>query len=357
MTTTQTTETGAPAEKQTAAKETTLPLLHLSSSPHVRSAISVPLIMKCVCLAMVPAFVASVVFFGWKALTLTAASVIAAVGTEWIINRLLKRPQTIGDYSAVITGVLVAFNVPSGLPIWMVVIGSAFAVGVAKMVFGGLGSNFINPALAGRAFLMANFPAAMTTWTIPNFGNINGLVDGVSSATPLGAIKIAFANGNYQAATFADAFKELLLGNVGGSLGETSAIALLLGGIFLIAVRIVDIRIPLSYIATVFLLFWIANGTGSYFTLDALITPTFHILAGGLMLGAFFMATDMVTSPITPNGRILFGIGCGLLTFVIRKYGGYPEGVSYSILLMNLTVPLIDRYTRPTIYGEVAKRD
>ncbi|MFP4162954.1 MAG: RnfABCDGE type electron transport complex subunit D [Chitinispirillaceae bacterium] len=356
MTTLQTNPKGAVEEKQTSAPKVAVPELHLSSSPHFRAGVTVPIIMMVVILAMIPAFAASVIFYGWRAIILTAASVGSAVGTEWLINRFLKRPQTIGDFSAVITGILVAFNVPPMLPIWMVVIGSAFAIGVAKMVFGGLGANFINPALAGRAFLMANFPAAMTSFSAPFFGNMSG-IDGITAATPLEAIKTAFAEGTYQTTQYADALKELFLGNVGGSIGETSAVALLLGGIFLMAIRVVDYRIPLSYIGTVFALFWIANGSGGHFTLSSLVTPTYHVLAGGLLLGAFFMATDMVTSPITPRGRILFGFGCGVLTFVIRKFGGYPEGVSYSILLMNLVVPLIDRYTRPTIYGEVVKRD
>lgn len=363
MTTLETKEKGAVAQEQTTAPKIVVPELHLSSSPHVRAGVTVPKVMLIVILAMIPAFAASVAFYGFRAIILTVASVAAAVGTEWLINHFLKRPQTIGDFSAAVTGILVAFNLPPDIPFWMAIVGSAFAIGVAKMVFGGLGGNFINPALAGRAFLMANWPAAMTSFSAPAFGNIDGLssatagVDGVSAATPLGAIKTAFTEGTYQTAHFADGLKELFLGNVGGCIGETSALALLLGGLFLLAIRVVDFRIPLSYIATVFLLFWVANGSGSHFTLSSLVTPTYHVLAGGLMLGAFFMATDMVTSPITPKGRILFGIGCGVLTFVIRKYGGYPEGVSYSILLMNLVVPLIDRYTRPTIYGEVVKRD
>jgi electron transport complex protein RnfD len=312
--------------------------------------------MLLVIIAMTPSFIASIIFFGFKAILLTAVCVGASVGTEWVINSAFKKTQTIGDLSAVVTGILVAFNLPPSLPLWMAALGSVFAIAVAKMVFGGLGANFINPALAGRAFLMANYPAEMTNFPPTNFGSVNGLADGISSATPLGAINAAFHNGSYQVSEFAQALPQLFLGNVGGTIGETSALAIIIGGIFLIAGRIIDFRIPLSYIGTVFFLFWIANGSGGYFTLESIITPTFHILAGGLLLGAFFMATDMVTSPITPNGRIIFGAGCGILTFIIRKYGGYPEGVSYSILLMNLVVPLIDRYTRPTIYGEVKKR-
>jgi len=359
------------------------PQLHLSCSPHVRSTLSVPMIMKAVLLALLPAFIASVVFFGISAVLLTAVCVASAAGAEYLANKVMKRPQTISDCSAVITGVLVAFNVSPSLPLWMGALGSIFAIVVAKMVFGGLGCNFINPALAGRAFLMASYPAPMTSFKATNFGSINGLsassstsaltggaasatsgatstasaaVDAISSATPLEAIKFAAAEGSYSVSQFAGALKDLFLGNVGGCIGETSAVALLAGGIFLMAIRAIDFRIPLFYILTVFVLFWAANGTSTYFTADSLITPTFHILGGGLFLGAFFMATDPVTSPITPNGRIIFAVGCGVLTFVIRKFGGYPEGVSFSILLMNLVVPLIDRCTRPTIYGEVKKR-
>jgi electron transport complex protein RnfD len=306
------------------------------------------------------------------AVLITAVCIISAVASESAANLILKKSQSAGDLSAVVTGMLVAFNVSPSLPLWMAALGSVFAIVVAKMVFGGLGCNFINPALAGRAFLVASYPAPMTNFPPTKFGSINGLgeaasagssatpagsgVAAVSSATPMGAIKSAFADGSYAAADFAAALKDLFFGNVGGCIGETSALALLIGGIFLIAIRAVDIRIPLAYIATVFVLFWIANGTGTHFTAGALVAPTFHILGGGLFLGAFFMATDPVTSPITPRGRVIFGIGCGLLVFVIRKYGGYPEGVSYSILLMNLVVPLIDRCTRPAIYGEVKKR-
>ena len=405
--------------KPAAAKAFEPPRLHLSASPHVRSPLSVTKVMLAVIIALIPALAAAVIFFGASAAKLTAVCVVSAVAAEAVANLLLRRGQSIGDLSAVITGILVAFNLPPSLPLWMAALGSVFAIIVAKMVFGGLGCNFINPALAGRAFLVASYPAPMTAYPATVFGSVNGLagnvldvaapaaapaadavsaatpavadtissaadslvdtltaafstaadavssatsatsgsiVDAVSSATPLAAIKYAFAANSFNAGDFSTALADLFIGNVGGCIGETSALALLVGGIFLMAIRAVDVRIPLTYILTVFALFWIANGTGTHFTVNSLIAPTFHILGGGLFLGAFFMATDPVTSPITPRGRILFGVGCGILTFVIRKYGGYPEGVSFSILLMNLTVPLIDRYTRPAIYGEVKKR-
>lgn len=346
------------AEKNvpTAVERITATSIHLTSSPHIRHPETVTHIMVWVAVALLPACIASVVFFGTKALFLTAVAVVAAVVTEWAVGRLMKRPTSVGDFSAVVTGMLIAFNVPSELPWWMVALGSVFAIGVAKMAFGGLGANFINPALAGRAFLMASYPSAMTRFTPTVFGSMSG-IDGVTAATPLAEFKAAMANGSFQALDFQEALSNLFSGNVGGCLGETSAVALLLGGVFLLYKRIISLRIPLVFIGVVFLLNWLFNGTGSLFTSGAIIVPFYQILAGGLFLGAFFMATDMVTSPITPKGKILFAAGCGLLTFVIRKFGGYPEGVSYSILLMNLFVPLIERYTRPKIYGEVKRRD
>jgi len=394
------------------------PFLHLSTSPHIRSNITVSKIMLVVVAAMIPPLVSSVVFFGVEAALLVAVCVVAALATESVANLILRKSQSIGDFSAVVTGLLVAFNLPPTVPLWMAALGSVFAIAVAKMVFGGLGCNFINPALAGRAFLVASYPAPMTSYPPTLFGSVNGMpikvgeaadavssatsssastavadslsgavsaaadsladtaalaaskvvaaasdtvsvavsaIDAVSSATPLYVIKHVFTAHAYKASDFAPVLKDLFIGNVGGCIGETSSLALLIGGIFLISVRVIDFRIPLTYILTVFALFWLANGTGTFFTVESLIAPTFHILAGGLFLGAFFMATDPVTSPITPWGRVLFGMGCGALTFVIRKYGGYPEGVSFSILLMNLVAPLIDRCTRPKIYGEVKK--
>jgi electron transport complex protein RnfD len=354
-------------QSQTSVSQVSVPVqLDISSSPHIRHPETVPSIMVWVIIALLPAMAASYLFFGWRALFLTAISVITAVFVEWIFTSIQKKPATVGDFSAVLTGILLAFNVSPSLPWWMVVIGSAFAIAIAKMSFGGLGSNFINPALAGRAFIMACYPAAMTSWVPPNFGMSSGLggitaasasINATTSATPLSGIKIAMANGSFQALDFQDALVNLFIGNVGGCLGETSALALLIGAIILLYKRIIGFSIPGAYIGTVFLLFWIFNGTGDLLTSGAFIVPTYHVLAGGLFLGAFFMATDMVTSPITRKGKIIFGIGCGVLTFVIRKYGGYPEGVSYSILLMNLFVPHIERYTRPKIYGKVIKRD
>jgi Na+-translocating ferredoxin:NAD+ oxidoreductase subunit D len=341
------------------AADSAPPLLHISASPHIRYTDSVPSIMATVAIALVPAFAASVYFFGVRALILTAACIITALVSEWLIaTLLLKKGNTLGDFSALVTGILVAFNLPPQLPVWMAVLGTLFAIGVVKWTFGGLGNNFINPALAGRAFLMASYPAAMTAFSAPRNGLISGLragMDGITTATPLAAIKEAMAGNVFQALDFQHAIPNLFIGNIGGCIGETSALALLVGAILLWYKRIIGFAIPLSYIGTVFLLFWLFNGSGEWFTSDALIIPVYHILAGGLMLGALYMATDMVTSPIVPLGRLWFGVGCGVLTFVIRKFGGYPEGVSYSILLMNLVVPLLDRYARPRIYGKAAK--
>ncbi len=332
-------------------------LLQVSVSPHIRYRESVPSIMMAVVIALVPAFAASIFFFGLNALVLTATCIVFSLLTEWAIVRfLLKRPNTLGDFSALVTGILLAFNLPPDLPLWMAALGSIFAVGVVKWTFGGLGNNFINPALAGRAFLLASYAARMTSWSPTRLGSWYGAsVDGITGATPLEALSRISPTGKLSVLQFQEAIPNLFIGNVAGCIGETSAAALLLGAAFLWYRRIIGFRIPLLYIGTVFVLFWAFNGTGDHFNAAAMTVPLYHVLAGGLMLGALYMATDMVTSPITPVGRGIFAVGCGVLTFVIRKFGGYPEGVSYSILLMNLAVPLIDRYTRPRIYGKVAK--
>ncbi len=248
----------------------------------------------------------------------------------------IKKPITISDLSAVVTGLLLAMNLPAAAPIWVAIVGSAFAIIFAKQLFGGLGQNFINPALAGRAFLLASYPTEMTSWTSSgNFG-----VDAVAVATPLAQLK----GGVMPDASFTD----VLVGNIGGCLGETCAIALIIGGIYLIAKHVINWKVPVIYIATVFILTALIGRKG-------LRVPVYEIFAGGLMLGAFFMATDYASSPVTSKGQIIFALGCGLLTTLIRIFGGYPEGVSYSILIMNLTVPLIERLTEPTIFGALPK--
>jgi Na+-translocating ferredoxin:NAD+ oxidoreductase subunit D len=328
----------AGAEKRNNAEH----FLTVSVAPHIRQRESVRSIMIAVTLALLPALGVGVYVFGPRALYATLISVAAAILGEYAVGRFMKRETSISDFSAVVTGILVAYNVPHSVPLWMPAIGSFFAIGIAKMAFGGLGFNFVNPALAGRAFLMACYPTDMTVFGDPARGLIAG-IDDVTGATPLRYLKDAVAEGNVQALDLQDALPNLLWGNIGGCIGETSALALLLGAAFLWYKRIIGFSIPFSYVATVFILTWAFNGTGAWFTSEALTVPVYHVLAGGLMLGALYMATDMVTSPITPRGKIAFGFGCGLLTFAIRRYGGYPEGVSYSILLMNCVVPLLDR--------------
>jgi len=343
--------------------ETPDKLFILSSSPHIRDADSIPKIMWTVNIALLPALFMSVYFFGFKALLITLLSIFAAITTEGIIQKLSKKPLRIYDGSAVITGILLAFNLPASAPWWMPIVGSVFAIAIVKEVFGGLGHNILNPALAARAFLLASWPVEMTaSWVAPREGTISG-ISAITSATPLNLLKqsakIIASPENYEPsqiqaaqdaiANLSNSYSNLLIGNVGGCIGETSVIALILGALILFYRRIIDWRIPFSYMGTVAILAWIFGGT------EGLLTGNwiFHILSGGLILGAFYMATDMVSSPINAKGQLIFGIGCGILTVAIRIWGGYPEGVSYSILLMNLTVPLIDRYSVPLVFGEV----
>ena len=300
----------------------------ISPGPHLSGGGSVSRIMYFVVLALLLPSGAAVYYFGFNALWMMIACIATAVLTEYGIKKLRKRPFSM-DGSAVITGLLLALVLPPTLPLWMGVIGALFAVSIVKEAFGGLGHNIFNPALGARAFLAVCFPVEMTTWILPiGFG-----ADAVTTATPLSE------RFTWEASELA-LYKEMFLGNTGGSIGETSALLILLGGILLIILRITDWRIPLAYIGTV-ALFTFALGE------DVL----FHILAGGLMLGAFFMATDYVTSPMTRNGRIVFGIGAGILTVVIRMYGGMPEGVCFSILIMNAMTPLIDRFIKTRPYG------
>jgi len=297
--------------------------LIVTSSPHVRSQDSVKKIMWSVVLALLPAVFAAVYFFKARALSVILAAVVGAVLTEYIFQKIRNKKNTIKDGSAVVTGLLLALTLPPSIPLWTAFFGSIVAIGLGKQVFGGIGQNPFNPALVGRAFLTASYPVLMTTWT----------VDGVSSATPLSQMKMeGIATDTWN----------LFVGQIGGSLGETSAIALLLGFSYLLYKGYVNWRIPLAMVGTVFL------GTFAFGS-----DPIFHLFAGGLMLGALFMATDMVSSPTTKLGRWIFGLGAGLLVVIIRLWGGYPEGVMYSILLMNTAVPLINRYTRPRSLGEV----
>lgn len=297
--------------------------LIVTSSPHVRSQDSVDKIMWSVVLALLPAVFAAVYFFSARAISVILAAVAGAVLTEYIFQKVRNKKITIKDGSAVVTGLLLALTLPPSIPLWTAFFGSVVAIGLGKQVFGGIGQNPFNPALVGRAFLTASYPVLMTTWT----------VDGVSTATPLSQMKMdGIATDTWR----------LFIGQIGGSLGETSALALLLGFAYLLYKGYVNWRIPLSMIGTVFLGIFVFGSD-----------PIFHIFGGGLMIGALYMATDMVSSPTTKLGRWIFGIGAGFLVVVIRLWGGYPEGVMYSILLMNTAVPLIDRYTRPRSLGEV----
>ena len=307
----------------------------VSGTPHVRSKESIQSIMRDVIIALVPATAAGIYYFGLRALILIVAAIISAVFFEWLYEKITKKPVTINDLSAVVTGLLLAMNLPASAPVWVAIVGSAFAIIFAKQLFGGLGQNFINPALAGRAFLLASYPTEMTTWVVPN-----GLAaDAATYATPLAQLK----NGALDAS-----LKQLVMGQVGGTIGETCAIALIIGGIYLLYKHVISWKIPVIYIATVFILFAVIGRHG-------MRMPLQEIFAGGVMLGGIFMATDYASSPVTPKGQVIFAVGAGLLTYLIRTFGGYPEGVSYSILIMNCCVPLIERFTEPTIYGALPK--
>lgn len=310
----------------------------VSGTPHVRSKESIQSIMRDVIIALIPATAMGIYFFGLQALILIAVSIIASVFFEWLYQKLLKKPVTISDLSAVVTGLLLAMNLPASAPIWVPIVGAAFAIIFAKQLFGGLGQNFINPALAGRAFLLASYPTEMTSWTAPVC--FSG-ADAVAVATPLATLK----TGAMPDASLTD----VILGtNIGGCIGETCAVALIIGGIYLLVKHVISWRIPVLYILTVFVLTAAIGRKG-------LRVPVYEIFTGGLMLGAFFMATDYASSPVTPKGQIIFAIGCGIITTLIRIFGGYPEGVSYSILIMNLAVPLIERFTEPKIFGALPK--
>ena len=309
----------------------------VSGTPHVRSKESIQSIMRDVVIALIPASVMGIYYFGIKALMLIAISIVSSVVFEWGYEKILKKPITVTDFSAVLTGLLLALNLPATASWWVPVVGSFVAIVLGKQFYGGLGQNFINPALIGRAFLVAAYP---TQTTGSAFATGRMVVDASTYATPLAELKAGTAVIN------GEAIKNALIGNVGGCIGETCAIALIIGGVYLIAKHIISWRIPVVYIVVVFILTTLMRGYG-------VMGGVYEIFLGGLMLGAFFMATDYVTSPISAKGQIIFAVGCGLLTSFIRVYGGYPEGVSYSILIMNLAVPLIDRYTRPRIFGEV----
>ena len=314
----------------------------VTSSPHLRQRETVSGVMLDVIIALVPAGIAGIYFFGLRALWVIAVSVLSCILFELIWNKLLKKPSTAGDLSAVVTGLLLAYNLPPTMPLWMVAIGALFAIIIVKQMFGGLGHNFMNPALAGRAFLLAAWATQMTKWTAPSIWGM----DAVSQATPLALMK----DGKWaEMPSMLNAF----LGNIGGCIGETSAALLLLGGIYLMIRKVISYRTPVAFIGTVAVLTLIFGGGSSF--QSAVNIMGYHLVTGGLFLGAIFMATDYTTSPVTAWGQVIMGVGCGIITTVIRLTGGYPEGVSYSILLMNIATPLIDKFTTPRVFGHLKK--
>ena len=313
--------------------------LIVSSSPHMVTKTDTSKIMGTVLIALLPAFAVGIYQFGFRVVTLTAVFVASCVLFEYLYNKITKKPQTVGDLSAVLTGVLLAFNCPSSLPYEIAIVGSFAAIVVIKQLFGGIGQNLVNPAVTARVFMFIAFATPMTSWPTPRGGHATGaVVDATTSATPLGVL----SHGSF-ADVYSDGFTkmDLFLGNVGGCIGEVSALAILIGGLFLIWKKVISPIIPVTFIATVFVLGLIWGGFDG---------ALFHILAGGLMLGAFFCATDYVTSPTLPLGKVIFGIGCGLFTMLIRIFASYPEGVSFAILLMNILTPYIDKICEKRMY-------
>lgn len=326
----------------------------VSPAPHFHSGDSVRKNMLLVIIALLPAYAVSVWQFGWGALITTAISVAACVLFEWLIAKyLLKQKSTIGDLSAVLTGLLLAFNLPSNLPWWIVIVGALVAIGVAKMSFGGLGQNIFNPALVGRVFLLISFPAQMTTWPVPQ-GFATSYVDATTGATPLAAMKVALTGSDSMMSAVPEMW-DILIGKMGGSLGEVSALLLLAGGIFLIATRVITWHIPVSIMATVALFAAVTGWAGML--PESVATGEYVMLSlctGGMMLGAWFMATDYVTSPMSNCGKLIFGVGIGVIVMVIRTWGAYPEGMSFAILIMNACAPLLN-LIRPKRFGEKRK--
>ena len=317
-----------------------------TSSPHIRAAENTRSIMLDVILAMMPALLFAIWQFGFKALTLTAVSVVGCMVFEWGYRKIMRKPQSVNDLSAVVTGILLAFVCPVTLPHWTILIGDFFAIVVVKQLFGGIGKNFINPALAGRAALVASYAGPMTKWIDPTSGwapVLGGSADVVTSATPLALMK----TGDMETLVNTYSLSDMFLGKIGGSLGEVSALLLILGGLYLIWRKVISWHTPAAYIATVAVLTFLFPRYGA----SNMEWMLYSVLGGGVMLGAFFMATDYTTSPVTKKGQLIFGIGCGLLTVFIRYFGSYSEGVCYSIMIMNLLVALIDKNVKPSRFG------
>ncbi len=317
--------------------------LSVSSTPHIRSKQTIESVMLDVIIALTPALLCGLYFFGLRALIVIALSVGSCILGEFLFNVVTKKPQTIGDMSAVVTGLLLAFSLPAATALYIPVVGGLFAIVVVKMIFGGLGQNFVNPALAARAFLLASYPVAMTNWTTP-VSNLFS-TDAVTTATP-----IALLNEGAGFIPTSNDFISALIGNVGGSIGETSALAIIIGGVYLLVRGTITWRIPVTFLGSFFIM--------AFFNRDMnFALASYELLVGSVLLGAFFMATDYTTSPMTTKGQLIFGVGCGVLTYTIRTWAAFPEGLTYAILLMNLCVPLLDRYFKPTVYGTSKQKE
>lgn len=328
-------------------------LLNVSPSPHAHGQETTRKLMTGVIIALLPALFTSVFYFGYGAIIVTLISVISCVLFEYVIQRFVfKKPVTITDGSAIVTGLLLAFNVPSNLPVFIVIIGAFVSIAIAKMTFGGLGANPFNPALVGRVFMLISFPVQMTSWPLPK-GFATSYTDAITGATPLAIVKEGLKNGEplQQLMAQVPAPVQMFLGNMGGSMGEVAAVALLIGLVYLLVKKIITWHVPVSVIGSIALfttILWLINPEKN-------ADPVFHLLAGGVLLGAIFMATDYVTSPMNPKAMIIYGCGIGVLTVIIRVWGAYPEGVSFAILIMNAFVPLMNSYIKPKRFGEVVK--
>lgn len=321
--------------------------LTVSASPHVRSNETTTGIMLDVIIALVPALIMSAIYFGTRALVLTSVTVGSAVLAEWVSRKVMKRSNTLGDLSAIVTGLILAFNLPATLPLWMAAIGSIIAIVVVKQMFGGIGQNFVNPAMTARIILMVSFPTAMAKWIVP-FENAWS-ADAVTSATPMATLASAKGGDLSAVADALPTLTDMLLGKHGGSMGEVCSIALICGGLYLILRKVISPIIPVAFIGTVAVTMFLYSGFNLEYT-------AYQLLGGGLMLGAFFMATDYTTCPINKKGKLIFGIGCGLITFVIRVFGALPEGVSFSIILMNIFVPHIENLCASKPFGTLKEK-
>ena len=322
-------------------------MLNVSSNPHVRDKMTTSRIMQLVALALLPTTLFGIWNFGFRALLVVLVTVASSVFFEWLYDRLMHKKNTVTDFSAAVTGLLLALNMPPQIPLWMPVLGSAFAIIVVKQLFGGLGQNFMNPALAARCFLMISFTGKMTDFAVDKLSGYH-CIDTVTGATALAELK----NSGFTADSIS--VKNLFIGNIHGTIGETSALAILIGAVILLAFKVIDLKIPLTYIGSfaVFVIFYML-GTGKGFDVNYLFS---HLFGGGLMLGAWFMATDYVTTPITPKGQLIYGCCLGVVTAIFRLFGGSAEGVSYAIIFCNLLVPLIEKVTKPVAFGKGGKK-